>query len=420
MARIELPYNDDRQFVMDLLEEQRHAEISIAWTERLHVLTTAACCFLALWVALAHLGIVGLAMASGLGVLCLIALVLSSSIRLVLMDLYRQFHYREKFVLFLLHVAVIIVPRFMFGIDEWGVLFGILLLFLCVQAFDFVYYSRIYAFAGVAVLQAIIFGETAPSVLLVALWYVSLMLAIRFGHIRFRIDAFGEGRGVYIGEMLRRTVVPVVLPVVVGLGAWYLAPYVVSPRRIEFDPGMIARDGTDVNISYSQLIWESFLIMFIVIALLLVLHYLDKKLKLRRKGKQIEINTAASSIRAYRRVMIPGNELIVSHEAGPRERIISAFRQFNETLGKINLGRAEQESIEDYMARLAGHYSAFRVLATSALKPFNKACYGEDSPTISEAESFENTMRQGLACLRRELASAHQEVQEEPGPGNGR
>lgn len=396
-----LPYNEERDHVLRLLEQDARARWSILWVERMHLGLLGTLCFLTLLCLYNGQGTLGVAVAASLALLCLIGLLVSKWTRLLLQDLYRQFHYREKFALFLVHACILVVPYFAFGVRDWPILFSLLLAVLCFQAIDHLFVSRILALCGAIVLWMCAMPSGGPGLLLVAAWTLAFLLSIRFGHLRFRLEQYGQGEELDPRDVLRRTVLPCVVPVVAGAGAALLASLWMRPRALRFDPGATQRQGDGVFVSYSQMLWDAFFLIVGVIAILVLLNWLDKKLR-RRKGVPVpEEAGIGSTVSMHGRGEEGEDDLAAAETSGPRRRILNAFRQLSRELQNFGLARADAETAEDYLQRITRAAASVAPVADAeATKPFNVACYSEIEPAELEAEEFELTVDEIVRAMR--------------------
>ncbi len=174
----------------------------------------------------------------------------------------------------------------------------------------------------------------------------------------------------------------------------------MTPRRLVTEPGLIERDGSTVYLSYSEVLWQSFFLVVGIIALLLLLNWLDKKL--RRRGGRVESPEGMLASTLGERSAPVGEALGLSlaDVEGTRERILAAFRQFAEQVGRLGFGREDHETAEEYWARLAQEAPRLDQLLDRGTPAFNKACYGLEMPTEAEAEEFVGEVEAGLEQLR--------------------
>ena len=133
---------------------------------------------------------------------------------------------------------------------------------------------------------------------------------------------------------------------------------------------------------------RSLILFALIAAILIMLKWLDSKL-LRRKGAPIAIEDGGSvTAKVHRRDSIAEEPLSVEQVSGAREKILSAFRQFNERLSAIDLGRRENETVPDYFERLERSLAELEALKNAGSTAFDQACYGSDEPTLEQADHF--------------------------------
>ncbi len=188
----ELPYNDPREYLVELLDRQERARASVEWLERFHVASLALLCFATLLVLFHGLGTAGLGLSGGIGVLCVAALMVAQTLRIVLVDLFRQFQYRERFAIFLTHVGVLVIPGLVFELGPIEMSFAIYLVYICLFAVDAVHVGRVIALCGALLLWQAGFADPLPPPWLVCGGFFAILLAVRVGHLRFRVETYGE------------------------------------------------------------------------------------------------------------------------------------------------------------------------------------------------------------------------------------
>lgn len=394
---------------LDLSEAHEGIQVSRVTVERMHLFCTALTCFFALAAALARRGEIGIALAASLAVLCLVALIVSHSIRVLLGDFYRQFRYKEKFLLFLAHCVALVLPSLALGVRGWEMALAALLLFLCVQGIDRVFFGRIYAVTLALTVFLGIARDPALPMWIVMGWYASLLLAIRFGHVRFRLDAYGEGDGLDLGDTLRRTMIPVLVPCAVGGVAWLAARMWLSPRALVI-PGFQFQDpGFHQASSTAKLLWDAFFIVMAIIAVIVILGLIDKKLRRRKRSAAPDEEAATGALSLFR---VPAKEtagLRVDPGSGPRERILATFAQFSHRLEPLGHSRREDETADDWIERLVQHYSAIRPMSDRLRRTFNAACYHTPEPTDADANGFAQQVDTGIGIVRAELEHRQRE-----------
>lgn len=416
MTRIDLPYNSERQFTMELVEEARAAELSIAWVERLHIGFTSLSILLVLCLCFERFGQIGYATAAAVAVLCLTGLLLSQAVRVLLADFYRQFQHREKFALFLIHVAIVVVPYFFLNLRVHGQLFAystvlsILLVALSFQAIDPLFHGRIHFVTALLALLACHAANPPPPPLMICAWFAAFLLAIRFNHVNFRIMEHGEERGVDLrGTVLRSFPIPL-LAALSGLVV-YVAASGLFQRRA-FPQGVLpfrSESAQPLRMdSSTQVLWQAFSIVVIIICVLVLMKWIDEKLRRHRRAEELELDITGSSTRAFRIEDIAEDPLAMDVAAGTRDRILTAFRRFSETMSRLGLGRAEVETIEGYFARLGRAHPDFEPLEGAGTGPFETACYDTHEPSPADADTFVSALDESLRGFRRRNESGRE------------
>lgn len=401
MARPQpIPFDDER--LLQLREEQEEALRSEQWVESLHIGTTAILCTASLWIALWDRGELGAGLALGLGFLCLIGMLVCRSISLLLGDLYRQFQYREKFALFLLHCCLFLAPYFLLGVRDWTVCFGVLLVILSFETIDRMWFGRVQALCVWLVLQAAFSasGETAPPGSLVALWSFLLLLALRFYHVRFRLEQEGQRRGVALGLLLRRSAAACLIPPLLGYAAWFLADRYLQPRTFTIVLEPAAVGAGEMALTLPQLFWRGLAIMAVILLCLAALSWLEKKLRRKKSSiPEVEGDLAATEQRVARAREF--DELLKREEVtGARRRVIAALADFSRALETAGLARREAETVAEFLARLDALQPEQGRLAAQAAEPFHVACYDQRAMTDKEADAFEDLLRRHLPRLQ--------------------
>lgn len=358
--------------------------LDVGALELLHIAFTAMASLFALVIGLFRLGIYGFGMALGFAVLNLIALLLGRSIRLVLSDFYRQFQYREKFALFLGHAALFFSPYFVLSLPSWSIPMAFLLIVLSVQSIDAIFFGRIYAltmllaFFGVWKGGA---GNPMPPAPLVAAYFLFLLLAVRFGHLRFRLETEGGGLGVDVGESLKQTLLPALAPPLVGMVVYLIAAIFLFPRQWAFrlDPNSPLTP-PPLPRSAGEIFWSALGAVVVIVACLAMLAWLEQQLRGKSKGKAEEPDAIGATARALEEEAVATSRAQEEKATGPRERILLAFRKFARTRG-----RDAAETADAFLARVLPEQKA-------AVELFNDACYDRRTLTDADAEAFERAV----------------------------
>ena len=350
--------------------------------EVLHIAFTAMASLFALVIGLYRLGLVGFGLALGFAFLNLVALLLGRSIRLVLSDFYRQFQYREKFALFLGHAALFFAPYFVLQLPTWAIPMGFLLVALSVQSIDAVFFGRIYA---VTMLLAFFgvwkggYGNPMPPAALLASYFFFLLLALRFGHLRFRLEAEGGGLGLDMTEALRQTILPSMLPPAIGLVVYIIGAQFLFPRQWAFrlDPSS-QPTAPILGRSSAEIFWTAIITVGVIVGCLVLLAWLERKLRGKGKGKAEEVDPLGATARMLAEEAAALDAVHEERATGPRERILLAFKKF----ARIH-ARQEAETAETFLARTQRERVA---------ELFNDACYDRRPLTDEDAEAFEKML----------------------------
>jgi hypothetical protein len=400
-----IPFHDESLLYLQAEEREEAARLSEAWVERLHVASTALFALVGFLVSFTWMGEIGVGLSLVMGLFCLIGLIISRALKMVLGDFYRQFEYREKFALFVVHVTLLVVIRFSVGITATGMLLGILLIMLCFQAIDRIWYGRVYACGAAMMFFACMGGSTVdflPSAGLVAVWFALLLLSIRFGFVRFRVEEEGARRGVNLTDILRRTIPPAVVPPAVG---WIV--YVATAGSLQPRPWRVVGPNTRtpgppraVNIPVGELLINALIIVVVIVVALLLLNWLDKKLRRRKRSNVEEGDAPASTERRYAMPSSLDDGMAEEQVTGARARILAALHGFSTGLSTAGLARRPAETVEDYFTRLERD-ERFNAQAPS---PFNLACYSEEEVTDRDADEFEEMLERERERLLAALA----------------
>lgn len=383
------------KFALDSDSEQIGALGSQELFERLQVTALFLSCTLSLTIGFCWLERFGYIIAVSTGVLCLVGLLVSQFLKVLIGDLYRQFQYREKFFLFLIHLAAMICPYFFFRLWVFGkpaactILLSIVLVMLCFQAIDKFFLGRIYAIQFMIVVIAALYFRGILSPVLIFVWFALLLFSIRYAHIAQRLESFSDGGGVELWPALRRGILPIALVILAGIAAGWFAGNHLPRYHFSFQvPPVDTNQRPFERLSEGQFMVRSLILFALIVTILILLKWLDSKL-LRRKGAPIAIEDGGNvTARVHRLDSIAEEPLSVEQVSGAREKILSAFRQFNERLSAIDLGRRENETVPDYFERLERSLAELEALKNAGSTAFDQACYGSDEPTLEQADRF--------------------------------
>ncbi len=383
---------DDQAHALELIEQRKKAKVSLFWLETLHLALTALTCWASIFIAFQWMGSFGTAVSFGLGGLVLIGLVIGRFLQIPLGDLYRQFTYREGFFLMLVHFAVLIMPRMLFGIRDMATLTCILMIFVSLQSINAIWYARLYAVTGALVLLTILLGEPLPPVWALALYMYLVLITFRLDYLRFRVEKYGEERGVELKSSVLRSFWKTAIPVLIGLGVYMaMTPYLVR-RKLKLDPGMIERDGTDVFMSYSEVIWNAIFMTGAIIVLVLLLNLLDKKLRKRQVQPEIDEEGPVTNVREFERQAQEESRLVLDEPSGPPQKILNAFKEFEHRMTTFGLNRQEEETVEQYFKRVTKTMELSFEDEERIPDPFNLAVYNMNEPSSEDAEYFETEL----------------------------
>ncbi len=328
----------------------------------------------------------------------LTALLIAQALRPLVVDIYTQLQYRDKFLLFLACAGVVVLPPSVAGAELLPFSMSVLLVFLCLMAAAPVFFARILAAAAALVVGSCIATDTIEA-WMVCLWGAALLAAIRFGAIRWRIETHGEGRGLDLRAMWRHTPVPVALPPLAAWGAWELLYRHIEPREfavtieVRDEPGLSWRDLTAEH--YQGMI----LLLGAVVVLILLLYWLERKLRRRKAGTASEFEEMPTTVREFGEAAVQDIPPELLAEEGARGRILRAFRDFSGALSVIGLERQEGETADQFLARIEETGSSMGFLHEEALPLFNEACYGRREFTDAEAGRFERATMDALRTI---------------------
>lgn len=316
------------------------------------------------------------------------ALLLGRVLRVAVLDFLAQLQYREKFLLFLVHLGIMVVPWFL-GFRGWGHALGALAALLCFQSAARVAYGRIYAVTVLLAIPGVLYPPLPPFGF-VAAWILALLLAFRAEHVRWRLESFGHGEGTDLRDALQGTLAGAIVPWLAGCATWLAARAAFGNgiRIPQFEPGPVnaARSENIGPVAPTDLIWDAVMVVAVIVALLLAIYWLEKYLRTNRKGA----TAAAEAPGAGRESRIasaaaeepPGEEPFADDARG---RVLARFRSFDKALARVGLQRRDQETAAEFVARLARSLAG----APESMAPvFDRACYARGPLTDEEAIAF--------------------------------
>ncbi|CAN5374599.1 hypothetical protein BH09SUM1_BH09SUM1_02350 [soil metagenome] len=398
MTRDAISRSHDGVFTMELIEESRPSELSVEAIDRAQIALTAALCWATFELVLVPLGNIGHAIAGCAAVLALIGLLFADKLRTIIGDLYRQMQYREKFIFFLLHVAVVVGAIAGTSMTP-SMALCVLLIVLCFEGIDAIFFGRIMALAMVIAFVQFVQLPVAMGYFRIALcaaWFALWLLTARATYIRFRMEQFGEGRGADLFDMFRRTLLLTVVPAVCWVAVYLYANPRLERRTIFWAPQEdVISKLPPQDFSLGTIVMYAASIVAIVVGCIALLNWLEKWLVRTKRGAAIDEDLAGASMRIMRGEDTREKPMVEDPPSGPRERILRGFRKFAADQISRGLARHAEETAEDYFNRLGG-------AETVAAEPFNKACYAVEEPTeADEARFFE-----GLKAVEKRMTES--------------
>lgn len=383
--------------------------VPLARIELLHISALSVTVFLALLAHGGGRGELAVPIFASAALLSLIGLAAARSLRKEFSDLYRQLQYRGKFVLFLLHCALVALP-WMAGIREVEVLGGILLVVLSLQGFNPLFWGRI-LFVGAALVFLSLVGGQPPPGWFLAVWLAGFLVAARLGHLRWRLLLHGGAGYRGGGAMLRRSLVPVVLPPALAWALYEGFRLLGIPRSDFVSDISLSPEGTErtVELFTLETLWQALILLAGLVAALVLLWWLDRQLRSRRKPGMEEEGIGTAAVRPHRERAGVEEAMVPEVTSGPRQRILAAFARFAASLEPAGLGRAESESAEVWFGRLAG---LLNVLPARELELFDRACYSTEPVGEEEADEFVRQLRRDRDVIEHRLDEWRQEAQE--------
>ncbi|MCC6547547.1 DUF4129 domain-containing protein [Candidatus Sumerlaeota bacterium] len=375
--------------------------------ERIHVFANYVSCTLALMIGFCWTERIGYIIAASTGVVCLAGLLVSHALKVLIGDFYRQFQYREKFFLFLVHFAAMICPYFFFRLFVFGkpaaftILFSILLVMLSFQAIDKFFFGRIHATQFALVLIVALYFRAVLNPALLFCWFGAFLFSIRYGHIAQRMEDHGIGTGVERWTTMRRGIVSIASVILCGVAAGWASTRWLPQHRFGFQaPQVDVAQYPFARVTEGQMLVRAFILFVLIVAILVLLKWIDSKL-MRRKGTQLAVEADGAVIaKVFKVDSISEEPLQVEDVTGAREKILTAFRRFNERLQKIDQGRRENETVPAYFERLERAVKELQELQTAGSTAFDQACYGNEEPTVKDAEGFVKLLNDKLGSLK--------------------
>ncbi len=388
---------EGEQVAEELAREARRVEASFRWVTVAHFSSTVATVVGALYI--------GLVLAAGRwdwfagsSAACLAGLLVAQALRPLIMDVYTQLQYRDKFLLFLAYLSIALIPPAVGGMGVLPFGFAVLLALLCLKAVAPLFFARVLA-ASVLLVLGSVMATPAVEGWMVCLWAMALLASIRFGSVRWRLENHGEGYGMDLGAMWGHSLLPILGPPLVAWAAWEYLYRHITPRDFTFaitlrqDPELTLRDLSAEH--YQGLIF----LFAALIIIILLLYWLDRKLRRRKAGTAEEFTEMPTTVREFEQEAPAGIPPELLQEEGPRGRILRAFLEFSGALAITGLERQEGETARQYVSRLQETDSRLTELRDEALPLFEDACYGVRDFTGPEADRFERTTAEALRAL---------------------
>jgi len=351
--------------------------IEVAHAVAASIATGAAlvCAFASIGFAALLVGVLG-------ALLNLVGMLVARALAPLLGDLYRQLQYRERFLLFLVHLGLVFVPWATRMASMSTALMGLLLV-LAFQCIDRLFVARHSAVQWILVMMGAAAVEPGlpgwPFLLFGGSWF----LALRLSHIRFRLEAHDRsGLELPLGELSLRSLLRVLPIVIAGAACWLAAAPNLTPRAltISMRPVTAGPGPGSMVLSVTTVFWTGLAIVGIIVGLLVALHLLDEMLRKKQKtsvpegepGSMTGSRSAAAGSEVGELLELAGDE--------PRQRVLKAYRHLYTVSGG--------PTGELHSARTAATWLSEKGVTTSGIAVFDRACYSVDAIGEAEAEAF--------------------------------
>lgn len=335
---------------------------------------------------------------------CAAALFLALGARVTLADFLGQLGFRERFLVFLLHAGVYVSPR-VFGISDPRVGLSLVLALVCLQCHDRITFGRAYALSGAMAVWPCI-NPPGPPAAVVALWMLGLLSAIRFEYVAFRLEDYAPDSAMRRSTALREHVRAVLVPWAGGVVAWLGFARTYEGRALSWSfEGVALEDEARqaVELNMNAFLLDAAIIVAMIIAAILVLAWLDRKLRFRGRGRALDPDgfLGATESSEARGGEPPGGVEFEDGE-GARGQVLGAFRRFARRMEVLGDGRASSETPGEYLRRVAGEGSPADTDAAAGV--FDRACYSNGPVLDIEADRFmlhlASQEREALAAKR--------------------
>jgi len=377
-----------------------------AAVHRLLVLALAATAFAAVWwrddfSTLLRPLIYTLGFAAGL--------MFSRAFHLALYDFFNQMQYRERLLVFVIHLAIFFVP-ILVGYGDWMDGLAGVLVMMSFQAVREIHYNRIYAVAGLLVFVRALWLPLPPTVV-VSLWMLLLLMAIRVEYVRFRLEKYSSGLGLRPRAFMGESVMTIALPWGIATVAYSILALTMEGLTRELD--LEARGtvtSTEVGpVSVSSILFDAIVIIASIITALVMLQWLERKLRRKRKGETLgedDIGHASEERRPREAPEPPPRE--EPDDGSPRARLIARFRAFLAEMSRAGIPREEGETAPEYLERLA-HRANGLPEWQRATGGFDRACYSELPITERDADQVISLLDQIEPTLKEQKAEEKKE-----------
>lgn len=367
--------------------------------ELLHACSAVAMTGLAFACIFAGRGAESLVFAGGWGLLCLVGLAMAHAFRFALQDIMNDFHYREKFLLFIAHGAAYFAPLLIAGVRDWEHRVAAVMLFGCLHAAKEAMFSRLMAMGAAGVLWAFL-APPYPPLWMALLWLGACVVQVRLAHIRFTLADHHESVGPSMRGQSMALARPLAAMAAVGFGAHYLFSRGIGwrPLRVQWRTPEVGPGGIPGAAPSTSLLWDAFWIVLVVIAVLVLLNVIDKRLRSRRKNTEEPDALGAKAV-PFESLPPAESGLLADPSAGARARVLAGFKEFARRLHLIGRGRTEGETAGRYLARTGE--AADPAAVTGASEVFDRSCYSARTVADEEADAF-------LGYLDGRLAEARQ------------
>ncbi|MEQ8818686.1 MAG: hypothetical protein RLY93_00440 [Sumerlaeia bacterium] len=368
--------------------------------------------------------------------LCGMALLLSLGLYSVLLDAMVQLNYRDKFVLFLVHVGVMFLPMLV-GYRGVFQAFGALLAFMCLLKVQRVTLGRILMVSSAIVCASALFPPLPPMPV-VAAFALGLLVAMRADHVFARLDRYTFQGGLLLWPAVMELFRSAVLPWALGVGGYFALDHWWGgqTRTLTFStPQAYEFTNSAQTFDITKMIWELLIFAALVAACLGVIYWLDKQLRSEKSGESLA-EEGLLGVREDRRRRPRGEraEPELSDGAGARARILHRFRQFTADIGEAGYERQKGETAPEYLARLLTSLTDRTLYGTESrsggpeaaavLGPFQKAAYARENDadcglTEADATAFAEGLNALTPRLKESLPMQERRHAVRDAPGGG-